>query len=292
MVTTMNARLYGRIVQHILGDVAERRTDSGEYLARGRRRSIPINGQRRRVFVHGDHVCYQNEQFHDSDSEYRLALAVAAAEIIEQERLGGSWGSNTKACLLVAETLLHSGCERLKRRFLNSDQCTQDGDVCPPRKSSESPFLRLAGTIRRQVQRYRTRHSDWRRDFDFQIAMFRASRFRDAEWYREAEEGYEQWLSDFEKRQEFVWFEAMKIIGLARLYHEQHKIEQAVAVYRKAIRIARKAIMPEEFRQFVLAWLRTLVKACLRKARSLPRPVYLGPHTNICGSGGEITRHP
>jgi len=71
----MKERLYGGFILHILTDVVDRRTDSGEYLARGRRRSIPIQGHRRRVIVHGDHVCYWSEQFHDSDSEYRLALA-------------------------------------------------------------------------------------------------------------------------------------------------------------------------------------------------------------------------
>jgi hypothetical protein len=66
-----------------------------------------INGQRRRVFVHGDHVCYQNEQFHDSDSEFRLTMAVTAAEIIEGERLGGSRGSNTKPVSMLRKPSWH-----------------------------------------------------------------------------------------------------------------------------------------------------------------------------------------
>ena len=123
MVTLMDQEIYLQFIPHILSDVAERRTDSGQYLPRGRRRCIPINGQRRRVFVHGDHVCYQSDQFHGSDGEFRINLAVASAELIEKERLRRSWGSNTKACLLVAEALLNSGCDRLKRRFLKS-RCT------------------------------------------------------------------------------------------------------------------------------------------------------------------------
>ena len=83
----MNQEIYAQFIPHILSDVAERRTDSGEYLPRGQRRWILINGQHRRVFVHGDHVCYQSEQFRDSDGEFRLTMAVAAAELIEQERL-------------------------------------------------------------------------------------------------------------------------------------------------------------------------------------------------------------
>jgi hypothetical protein len=282
MVTPMNRELYEQFIPHVLSDVAERRTDSGQYLPRGRRRWVLINGQRRRVFVHGKHICYQNEEFHDSDAEYRLAMAVAAAELIEQERLGGYWGSNTKACLHVAETLLNSGCERLKSRFLKSDRHTQTQDkACTPRTPAEPPFLRLSDTIRRQVRRYRTQHSDWRRDFDFQVALFRSSQFRDPEWYRETEESCVQWLCDFEKRQEFEWSEAMKIVGMARLYQEQHKFDQAAAVYRKAILIARKALMHEVFRQVVLVWLRSSVKACRRKTRTVPDPGYRGPRVSV-----------
>ena len=149
----MNRELYEQFIPHMLSDVAERRTDAGEYLPRGHRRWIRINGERRRVFVHGDHVCYGNDRFRDSDSEFRLAMAVAAGELIEQERLGGCWGSNTKACLRVADALLNSKCERLKRRFLRSDK-RAEGDGCSPRKPFEQQ-LGLANTIRRQVRRYR-----------------------------------------------------------------------------------------------------------------------------------------
>jgi hypothetical protein len=53
------------------------------------------------------------------------------------------------------------------------------------------------------------------------------------------------------KRREFEWCEAMKIVGMARLYQDQHKFDQGVKIYRKAILIARKALMNEEFRQVV-----------------------------------------
>jgi hypothetical protein len=281
MVTSMDAELFEWFIPHILSDLAERRTDSGEYLPRGQRRWMLINGQRRRVFVYGDHVCYQNGKFHDSDSEYRLTLAVAAAEMIEQERLGGSRGSNAKACLRVAESLLNSSCERFKSRFLRSDQHTQtQGSVSALRESSEPPFLRLSDTIRRQVNRYRRRHLDWRRDFDFQVAQFR-SQFRDREWYREAEAADAQWLGDFEKRQNFEWFEAMKIVAMARLYQDQDQFDRAITIYQKAILFARKAHMDEEFRRVVLLWLGSSVRACLRGTHSLPDPGYSGPRISI-----------
>jgi hypothetical protein len=69
----------------------------------------------------------------------------------------------------------------------------------------------------------------------------------------------------------------MKIVGIARLYQEQHKFDQALMTYRKAIVIARKSLMNEAFRQVILCWLRSSVKACLRKTRAVPDPVYLRP---------------
>lgn len=279
MVTPVNQEIYVQFIPHILSDVAERRTDSGQYLLRGQRRWTLIDGQRRRVFVHGEHVCYQSEQFHDSDGEFRLTMAVAAAELIEQERLGRSWGSNTNACLGVAEALLNSGCERLKRRFLKSDRRRQTQDkTCAA--STEPPLFRLAETIRRQVRRYRKQHTDWRREFDDQVGLFRSSKLRDPEWYQEVERGCVEWLSAFEKRREFEWCEAMKIVGMARLYQEQHKFDQGVKIYRKAILIARKALMNEEFRQVVIGWLRASVKACLRKTHAVPDPGYRGPRAS------------
>lgn len=278
MVTVVNEELYHAFIRHILSDVAERRIDTGEYLPRGRRRSIRVGKQSRRVFVHGDHVCYQNEQFHDSDTEYRLNMAVAAAESVEQKRLGRSWGSNSKACVEVAEALLDSKCERLKNRFLRSDRHPRSqsmaGDAALP---SDSPLVRLAQTIRRQVSRYRSRNPDWLRDFGSQLERFRSSHFRDPEWFREVEAWHVRWLSDLEKRLEFEWVEAMRIVSMARLCQERRKFQQAAAIYRGAILITRRAQMNEGLRVVVLAWLRVSVKASLRETRPLPDPVYTGP---------------
>jgi hypothetical protein len=104
---------------------------------------------------------------------------------------------------------------------------------------------------------------------------------RDPEWYQEVERGCVEWLSAFQKSREFQWCEAMKIVGMARLYQEQHKFEQGVKIYRKAILIARKALMNEEFRQVVICWLRASVKACLRKTHPVPDPGYRGPRANV-----------
>lgn len=273
-MTTVNQEQYSAFIRHILSDVAERRTDFGAYLPRGHRRWMQINGERRRVFVHGDQICYQNEMFHNSDAEHRLSMAVAAAEIIEQARLDRSWGSNTKACLYVAQALLQSDCERLKRRFLRSDPRVDNG---ASGTAAEPPVLRLAETIRRQVRRYQARHPRWRRDFNLQVASFRGSLFRDPEWFREVEQRHVRWLAEFETRREFEWNDVMRIVPMARLCQEQHKFEESAALHRKAIVFARKAIMNEKFRRAVLIWLRASVKACIHKAGPVRDPAYVGP---------------
>jgi hypothetical protein len=269
----VNQDLYSTFIPYILSDVAERRTDSGAYLPRGHRRWMQINGERRRVFVHGDHICYQNEEFHNSDAEHRLSMAVAAAEIVEQARLDRSWGSNTKASLYVAQALLQSGCKRLKGRFLRSDPRV-DG---APGTAAEPAVLRLAETIRRQVRRYQARHPHWRRDFNLQVASFRGSLFRDPEWFREVEERHVRWLAEFEKRREFDWNDAMRIVPMARLYQELHKFDESAALHRKAIVFARKAIMNEKLRRVVLLWLRASVKACIHNVGPVRDPAYVGP---------------
>lgn len=177
----------------------------------------------------------------------------------------------------VAEAVLDSECERLKNRFLRFDQHPQSQSLADYALPSDSPLVRLAATIRRQVSRYRSRNPDWRRDFDSQLERFRSSHFRDPEWFREVEAWHVRWLSDLEKRLEFEWVEAMRIVSMARLYQEQRKFQQAAAIYRRAILIARRAQMNERLRSVVLAWLRVSVKASLRETRPLPDPVYSGP---------------
>jgi hypothetical protein len=86
-----------------------------------------------------------------------------------------------------------------------------------------------------------------------------------------------KWLGEFEKRQEFEWNDAMRIVGMARLYQERRMFDQALALHRKAIRAARKALMNEKFRQVVLIWLRSSVKACARSTGPVRDPAYVGP---------------
>jgi tetratricopeptide (TPR) repeat protein len=153
------------------------------------------------------------------------------------------------------------------------------------RREADLPLTRLAATIRSQVTRYRQRDPKWRSKFDYQISSFRCDYYRDNDWYGETEQRYEQWLQNFENRQpDFDWFAAMPVVFLADVYHRQKKYAQALATYRKAIQAARKAIVVEDFRCFLIRWLRITVKACVHQIGPIPVPPYDGPrrHQRRC----------
>ena len=66
-------------------------------------------------------------------------------------------------------------------------------------------------------------------------------------------------------------------INTVLFYHEQRKYARALLHYRKAIRAARRAVMHENLRVFVIQWLRRGVKLCNHSARMMPMPLYSGP---------------
>jgi hypothetical protein len=86
------------------------------------------------------------------------------------------------------------------------------------------------------------------------------------------------WAVEFEKRSEpFDWFTAMPLSVAGYLFHEQRKFSKALFYYRKAIQAARRAIMHEDLRAFVLSWPRIGVKLCLHAAEMVAMPAYRGP---------------
>jgi tetratricopeptide (TPR) repeat protein len=146
------------------------------------------------------------------------------------------------------------------------------------RRNADSPLLRLAATVHSEVARFRRKNPGWRSEFDFHIANFRFTFYRDADWYAEKELEYERWLKDFESHEgPFDWYTSMPIVFLAEIYHEQCKYAKALAAYRKAIQLARGAIMEQGFRLFVIQWLRVSVKSCIRGKRPIATPAYAGP---------------
>lgn len=278
-VTAKDLEVYEGFIKNVLSDVAERRTDGKRYLRRGTRRWVKLNGERRRIFVHGEHICYQDGRFRQSDTDARLSVALEAAEIIEANLLPTSWGSHFNASVRIAEAVLNSACKRLSKQFLHG--APRRGEIGKLLPVSADRLNRLADTIRRRVRYYRRKNPAWQAEFDWNLEMFRSGHCRDAQWYRTREICYLQWLSEFEKRDNFEWCEATPVVGFARLYQEQDKFDQAIEIYRKAMSLARRAVMNDEFRPAMLRWLHASVEACQRKADPLPDPVYSGPRTNV-----------
>jgi tetratricopeptide (TPR) repeat protein len=137
---------------------------------------------------------------------------------------------------------------------------------------------RQAETIRVQASEFIRKHKNFDALFQNRLEFFRSSLWRDTEWYEETEESYLAQVAAFEELSEpFEWWSAMILPALAYLYHAQRKFAQALVYYRKAIGAARRAIMDEDFRYFIVYWMRLETKLCLRSARLVELPPYDGP---------------
>jgi tetratricopeptide (TPR) repeat protein len=226
---------------------------------------MQVNGQLRRVFIHGDHIVYQGvERFHGSDSDFRLTMAVTAAEALERRRIGES-GYKCAAAVLVAQAILRSPSKRLRLRFLRKPAQTNDSDL-----------VRLSDTVRRVVNRYRAAHPQWREEFQIQVNLYRSGYFKDEAWFQEVQEQGEKWILELQQREGFEWFEASKVVSIARMYHQRRKFDDAMRVYQLALQIAGKALMSDELREYVRAWLENAVDACKRREPPPSEPVYAG----------------
>src|SRR5580704_1344404 len=138
----MDPEVYKRFISHVLSDLAERRTQTGARLARGRRRQEKVSGVTRPVFVRGEHICYQGKvRFRDSDASLRLMLAVTAAEMLEEIESGPGRGLNSAACVRVADHLLNIACDRLKAKFLVGKRGRKPAKRASPKEitASQSP---------------------------------------------------------------------------------------------------------------------------------------------------------
>lgn len=154
---------------------------------------------------------------------------------------------------------------------------TRRGHRTQRKKRGRTSEERQAETIRAQACRFIRKHENFEKLFEQRLGAFKTQFCRDTEWYATAEEHYEAWAAEFEQRGEpFDWFTAMPLATTAQLYHEQRKFSQALHYYRSAIRAARRAIMHEDLRAYVLSWMRTEVKLCLHAAEIAAMPVYGG----------------
>jgi tetratricopeptide (TPR) repeat protein len=137
---------------------------------------------------------------------------------------------------------------------------------------------RQAETIRVQASEFIRNHKNFNARFRDRLEWFKSSVWRETQWYEQTERSYLARVAAFEERSGlFEWCSAMILPALAYLYHEQRKFPQALVHYRKAIGAARRAIMHEDLRSFVIYWMRLGIKLCLRSASIIRMPPYDGP---------------
>jgi hypothetical protein len=158
---------------------------------------------------------------------------------------------------------------------------TRRGHRTKRKKSGFTGDERQANSIRAQARRYTREHNGFAEYFSQRFESFRwqfRTQLGDIEWYAAAENDYVAMVEEFEKRREpFDWFIATPVAVAAQLFHEQRKCGQALLYYRKAIGAARRAVMDEGLRAFLLHWLRVEVKLCRHSAGIAPIPPYFGP---------------
>jgi len=146
------------------------------------------------------------------------------------------------------------------------------------KKQGISAEERQVHSIRTQAYRFIRRHKDFDSLSQRKMGSFREQFCRDEEWYASVEVSNAARIAAFERGPEpFDWYAATPLLGAAQVYHEQGKFAEALAHYRKAIRAARRAVMHERFRAFVISWLRLEVKLCEQSARMIRIPAYVGP---------------
>jgi tetratricopeptide (TPR) repeat protein len=141
-----------------------------------------------------------------------------------------------------------------------------------------SPEERQAESIRAQASRFIRKRENYEALFLNRLESFKYIFWRDTEWYVEAEKSCLARVAAFEKLNEpFDWWCAMPLPQAAHLYHEQGKFPEALVYYRKAIDAARRAVMHQALRDFVVHWMSLGVELCLRSAKVVQMPAYRGP---------------
>jgi hypothetical protein len=254
MITTdrrgLSAQVYQDFCYWILDDLAERKTDSGENLERGRRRVQTINGRSRPVYLLGKHICYQGKlPFRGSDFSLRVSIAVRALEKSEGF-------TNTQACEAITDhPLVRYWLGRSNRR--------------PHRalKTNLSVRARRTETIRQMVFKFVERDRIYfNGQFRMWLNRFRAFFAADADWYSELTEVASKSLLDTEK----VYGRVHPLVGmwhcrLATYFHEQRRYERALFHYRRTLVIMKSDPKATQHHEWLLPRLSTLrqnIRAC------------------------------
>jgi hypothetical protein len=216
-----------------------------------------------------------------SDFSERLALAVKAFMLAGEKSFA--------AADLVREILRKAPAEmkdQYEKRGIGHAFRPIDAPIGTTRRNRRtkrkkrgiSREERQAESIRAQASRFVHDHKNFEDLLQTRLGSFRYQCCRDADWFASVEPSYIARVEAFEQRREpFDWYTAMPVAVAARFYHEQRKFPQALLYYRKAMDAARRAVMHEDLRAFVLRWLELEVNRCELSEEMIPMPPYRGP---------------
>ena len=291
---------YRGFAKIILSDVAERRDSDGKKVPRGRRRVERVSDQSQAVRLRGNAITYLTDPgYRDSDASFRLTMAVLAMERVFEIERGKKRGANRWACQEVANLVLTSKVPALRDRFMQGNRGpklrTTTPEAAPSsrrkRRSSETGerssvfaeldelievadsaqshqedahLRRLANTIRSQTGEFRSRNQLTEKQFDAWFGAYRSEKWRDADWYQQAEVEYRRRVkAAVDQLGPNDHWTAMAHFNLARLLEEMEKFQGAVGCYRSALDSWQNAVaVPEARREEAIQAIAEALKRC------------------------------
>ena len=215
-----------------------------------------------------------------SDLSERLARAFEALQHVEEKKAAAYDILTILRGAPADERALHEtrGIGHAYKPINSAFGTTRRGRRTKRKKRGLGVDYRQAESIRVQASKFIRHHTNFEALFRLRLELFKFMFWRDREWYEATEKAYLAQVAAFEGLiGTFEWSAAMILTAVAYLYHEQRRFAPATVYYRKAIRAARRAVMHEDFRQFVIHWMRLGIKLCLREAKVVEAPPYDGP---------------
>lgn len=281
---TLPHREFGR---WILNDLATRTTENGIVTFAGNHICIRHSPPTRVEGETDEQFAFRVDQFRKnlrrgSDASERLALAAKAFMLAGETK----WFTAAHCVLKLVRSLPAEKKAKYERQGIGYAYRPIDMPVGTTRRNrrtkrkDQNKTLEELQTesIRAQVSRFINDHPDFERLFERHLGTFRSQFWRDEAWFASVEASYVARAEASEQISgPFDWFRAMPLSVAAQFYHEQGKFDSALLYYHKAIRAARCAVMHENLRGFVLAWLHEGVRRCNNSEKMIPMPFYRGP---------------
>lgn len=280
---------YREFARWILNDLATRTTENGIVTFAGNHICIRHAPPTRAEEDTDEQFAFRMYQFRKtfrrgSDAQERLALAAKAFMLAGET----TWYAAAHSVLelvrsLPAEKKAEYESKGIGYAFRPIDMpvgTTRRNRRTKKKKQDKTPEELQTDSIRAEVSRFINDYPnpDFERLFERHFGAFRSQFCRDEGWFASVEGSYVARAVAVEQISgPFDWFRAMPLSAAAQFYHEQGKFDSALLYYHKAIRAARCAVMHENLRSFVLAWLQDGVMRCNNSERKIAIPLYRGP---------------